>query len=69
MIPLLRWRTAEGLRWYQVVCRLACRLGLIMWQRAIPLADLVALIEGPAWLEPARALDIGCDTIYLAAHG
>jgi SAM-dependent methyltransferase len=73
MLTLSRWRTAEGLRWYQLVYRLAYRLGLIVWQRATRPADLVRLIEGPAKLEPGRALDIGCgtgtDTIYLATHG
>jgi SAM-dependent methyltransferase len=72
-MTLLRWRTGEGLRWYQVVYRLAYRVGLIVCQRATPVADLVALIEGPARLKPGRALDIGCgtgtDTIYLATHG
>ena len=71
MMTLLRWRTAEGLRWYQVVYRLAYRIGLIIWQRATPTAELVALIEGPARLQPGRALDIGCrtGTLYLATHG
>jgi SAM-dependent methyltransferase len=73
MMTLLRRRTAGGVRWYQLVYRLAYRLGLIFWQRATPPADLVALIEGPAKLEPGRALDIGCgtgtDTVYLATHG
>ncbi len=73
MMMLLRRRTSEGLRWYQLVYRLAYRLGLTVWQRGSPPADLVALIEGPAKLEPGRALDIGCgtgtDTIYLATHG
>jgi len=68
-----RWRTAEGLRCYQIFYRLAYRLGLIIWQRATPPADLVALIQGPARLQPGRALDIGCgtgtDSIYLATHG
>jgi ubiquinone/menaquinone biosynthesis C-methylase UbiE len=66
-------RTVEGMRWYQLVYRLAYRLGLIVWQRATPSTDLVALIEGPAALKPGRALDIGCgtgtDSIYLATHG
>jgi SAM-dependent methyltransferase len=73
MMTLLRRRSAEGLRWYQLVYRLAYRLGLRVWQRAAPFADLVRLIEGPAALEPGRALDIGCgtgtDTVYLASHG
>jgi SAM-dependent methyltransferase len=73
MMMLSRWRTSEGLRWYQLVYRLTYRLGLIVWQRGSPPAELVALVEGPAKLEPGRALDIGCgtgtDTIYLATHG
>ncbi len=72
-MTLSRWRSAEGLRWYQMVYWLAYHLGLIVWQRATPPADLVALIEGTPPLEPGRALDIGCgtgtDTIYLAMHG
>jgi ubiquinone/menaquinone biosynthesis C-methylase UbiE len=72
-MTLLRRRAAEGVRWYQLIYRLAYRLGLIVWQRATPPAELVALIEGPVKLEPGRALDIGCgtgtDSIYLATHG
>ncbi len=72
MITSLRWRSA-GVRWYQLVYWLAYRLGLIVWQRGAPPPDLVRLIEGPAKLEPGRALDLGCgtgtDTIYLATHG
>ncbi len=63
----------RGLRWYRMVYRLAYRVGLTVWQRPTPPADLVALVEGPSALPPARALDIGCgtgtDTIYLATHG
>jgi cyclopropane fatty-acyl-phospholipid synthase-like methyltransferase len=59
-------------RWYQLVYRLAYRLGLVVWQRASPPSELVALVEGPAKLESGRALDIGCgtgtDSIYLATH-
>ncbi|UXA08889.1 methyltransferase domain-containing protein [Mycobacterium sp. SMC-2] len=73
MMMLLRRRTRESVRWYQVVYRLAYRLGLIIWQRGGPPDELVSMIEGSAKLEPGRALDIGCgtgtDTIYLATHG
>jgi SAM-dependent methyltransferase len=61
------------LRWYQVVYRLAYRLGLAVWQRSQPPAALVALVEGPAALPAGRALDLGCgtgtDAVYLATHG
>jgi SAM-dependent methyltransferase len=70
---LRRRRNAAGLRWYRVVYRLAYRLGLTVWQRPTPPADLVTLVEGPSALPPGRALDLGCgtgtDTIYLATHG
>jgi SAM-dependent methyltransferase len=73
MMTLLWRRPAQRLRWYQLVYRLAYRVGLVVWQRAAPSAELVALIEGPGKLEPGRALDIGCgtgtDSIYLATHG
>jgi SAM-dependent methyltransferase len=63
----------DRLRWYRVVYGLVYRLGLVVWQRATPPAELVALVEGPQPLEPGRALDLGCgtgtDTIYLATHG
>jgi SAM-dependent methyltransferase len=66
-------RMSEGLRWYQLVYRLLYRLGLVVWRREMPAADLVAMIEGPSRLAPGRALDLGCgtgtDTIYLATHG
>ena len=62
-----------GLRWYRMVYRLAYRVGLTVWQRRTPPAELIALVEGPCALAPGRALDIGCgtgtDTIYLATHG
>ncbi|MGB9302869.1 MAG: class I SAM-dependent methyltransferase, partial [Mycobacterium sp.] len=70
---MLRWLTTDGLRWYQVVYRLIYRLGLIIWRRDTPPAELVALVEGPTALPAGRALDLGCgtgtDTIYLATHG
>ncbi len=69
----LRRRSSGRLRWYRVVYWLAYRLGLTIWRRPAPLADLVALIEGPSPLPAGRALDLGCgtgtDTVYLAAHG
>ena len=72
-VGLLGRRRTGSLRWYQLVYRLIYRLGLIVWRRATPPAELVALIEGPTALPVGRALDLGCgtgtDTIYLAAHG
>ncbi|MDP4510051.1 class I SAM-dependent methyltransferase [Nonomuraea turcica] len=66
-------RNPARLRWYRVVYRLAYRLGLTIWERPTPPADLVTLVEGPSALRPRRALDLGCgtgtDTIYLATHG
>jgi SAM-dependent methyltransferase len=66
-------RISDGLRWYQLVYRLLYRLGLLVWRREMPAADLVALIEGPSRLPPGRALDLGCgtgtDTVYLATRG
>lgn len=63
----------NGMRWYRLVYRLAYRLGLVVWQRPVPPADLITLIEGPSALRPGRALDLGCgtgtDTTYLATHG
>jgi SAM-dependent methyltransferase len=64
----------RALRWYQAVYRLFYRLGLwIVWKRAAPPAELVALVEGPCALPAGRALDLGCgsgtDTIYVATHG
>jgi SAM-dependent methyltransferase len=65
--------TRGGLRWYRLVYRLLYRLGLIVWRRPAPPADLVALVEGAEALPPGRALDLGCgtgtDTVYLATHG
>jgi SAM-dependent methyltransferase len=61
------------MRWYQAVYRVMYSLGLPVWQRSAPPADLVALVEGPAALPAGRALELGCgtgtDTIYLAAQG
>jgi SAM-dependent methyltransferase len=73
LLLLLRGRSAPGLRWYRIVYGLAYRLGLTVWQRPTPPADLIALVEGPTALAPGRALDIGCgtgtDTTYLATRG
>jgi SAM-dependent methyltransferase len=48
-------------------------LGLRVWDREAPVADVVELVEGPAPLDVGRALEIGCGTgvesVYLAAHG
>ena len=71
-VLLLHQRT-HRLRWYRLVYRLLYRLGLIFWQRRIPPMDLINMVEGPASLQPGRALDLGCgtgtDTVYLAKHG
>jgi SAM-dependent methyltransferase len=69
----LAQRGIDGFRWYKLVYRLIYRLGLIVWRRAAPPDELVALVEGPRALPPGHALDVGCgtgtDTLYLAAHG
>lgn len=63
-----------ALRWYKAVYRLVYRLGLaMMWERAQPPTELIALVVGPNALPAGRALDLGCgvgtDACYLAAHG
>jgi Methyltransferase domain len=72
-IGLRARRGTDGLRWYQRVYRLIYQVGLIIWRRATPPAELVELVEGPSALAVGRALDLGCgtgtDTIYLARHG
>ena len=72
-IVFIRRRDGDSLRWYRVVYWLAYRLGLAVWRRPTPPADLVALVEGPSALPAGRALDLGCgtgtDAIYLAIHG
>ena len=74
MMALLQRRTADGLRWYQIVYRLAYRLGLIFWQRATPPADLVRTIEGPAALKrrvrstSAAAPDMVPNALTAARH-
>lgn len=69
----MRRRDGDRLRWYRVVYWLAYRVGLAVWRRSTPPADLVALVEGPSALPAGRALDLGCgtgtDVIYLATHG
>ena len=72
-VLFLQVRDGDRLRWYRVVYWLAYRLGLTVWRRHSPPADLIALVEGPTPLPAGRALDLGCgtgtDTIYLATHG
>jgi SAM-dependent methyltransferase len=76
LAALLLWRRGagsrvEGARWYGFVYRTAYLLGLKVWDRGVPTADLVELVEGAS--APGRALDLGCgtgtDSIYLARHG
>jgi SAM-dependent methyltransferase len=76
LAALLLWRRSvgtrvEGARWYGFVYRTAYLLGLKVWDRGVPTADLVELIEGAS--APGRALDLGCgtgtDCIYLAQQG
>ena len=61
----------EGRRWYGFVYRTAYLLGLRVWDRRVPVPELVQLVEGAS--EPGRALDLGCgtgtDAIYLAQRG
>ncbi|PZR94329.1 MAG: class I SAM-dependent methyltransferase [Candidatus Nephthysia bennettiae] len=73
---LLLWRRsagsrAEGRRWYGFVYRTAYLLGLKVWDRGLPTAELIELVKGTS--APGRALDLGCgtgtDSIYLAQHG
>jgi SAM-dependent methyltransferase len=63
----------RGGRWYTFVYRAFYRVGLRVWERETPPADLVMLVEGPNALPPSRALDLGCgtgtDSVYLAQHG
>jgi SAM-dependent methyltransferase len=61
-IVFMRRRDGDRLRWYRVVYWLAYRLGLAVWRRPTPPADLVALVEGPSALPAGRALDLGCGT-------
>jgi SAM-dependent methyltransferase len=76
LAALLLWRRSagtrvEGARWYGFVYRTAYLLRLKVWDRGLPTADLVKLVEGAS--APGRALDLGCgtgtDSIYLAQHG
>jgi SAM-dependent methyltransferase len=76
LLAALLWRRSlgtqvEGARWYGFVYRTAYLLGLRVWDRGMPTADLVELVEGAS--APGRALDLGCgtgtDSVYLAQHG
>jgi SAM-dependent methyltransferase len=63
----------SNFRWYGFVYRTVYLLGLRIWEREDPAAELVALIEGPDAPPLGRALDIGCgtgtDSVYLATRG
>ena len=63
----------RGPRWYSLVYRTFYLARLRIWERRIPPADLIALVEGPGAASPGRALDLGCgtgtDSIYLARRG
>lgn len=53
--------------------RFAYLFGLKPWDSGVPPPELRELVEGPAALQPGRALDLGCGTgtncIYMAQHG
>jgi SAM-dependent methyltransferase len=56
-----------------LVYRAMYRFGFTPWDTGEVPAELRAMVEGPAALAPAHALDIGCGTgtqsVYLAEHG
>jgi SAM-dependent methyltransferase len=78
MATAVLWRRSSGTRlcrkrWYSLVYRALYLLGLRIWDRDRPPADLIELVEGPNALAPGCALDLGCgtgaDSIYLARLG
>ena len=56
-----------------VFFRAAYLFGFKPWDSGVPPPELVAVVEGPERLAPAKSLDLGCGTgtnsIYMAQHG
>ena len=63
------WRRGGRLRWYRLVYQTCYVLGLRVWERDVPAADLVALVEGPTALlvgTPGWSYDQGDGLVYPA---